>query len=247
MIGRRVARKQIIVGLISLALIGVAGLYTWSSIASWRSYESRLLDEQQAYESLKDQALQGKTPTSRLEAVQKLDDKLERRNELCTVNPLYGWQSWLIPALKDGVKKCTDKVKQLNAVAKPLSVLRDYLEAEAKIREIMSSLASDVAFSENNWKERGLQRVTLAKKALNDLRASTESDELRNQALGLVTATEKAWQALIAASDAKDKAAYLAASEQVIKSYAEFSALADTSDDILQKQVQAVTAAAAKM
>ncbi|MDQ5931972.1 MAG: hypothetical protein QG649_57 [Patescibacteria group bacterium] len=244
---KRITRKHLIVGLVSLGLILAGGLYTWSSITVWRNYESRLLTEQKTYASLKDQALKGETPASRLQAVQKLDDKLMRRNELCSLHPLYGWQAVVVPAIRDGVQRCKDKVRQLDAIAKPLGILRSYLDTEAKIRSIMTTLAPNEAFTEKNWKEKGLARIEQAKRALDELRTNEQSGELKRKALSLIATTEKAWQALITANDAKDKNAYLAASDQVVKSYADFSALADASDEILQKQVQAVTNAAAKL
>lgn len=244
---RRPSKRTSIIVVISLIGVLVAGLYTWQSLRAWSSYEDRLMKEQATYQELKDTALNGDSADKRLNAIRALDDKLKKRSELCQISPLYGWQAAIVPPLKEGVKKCEDKVRRLGLVAVPLKALREYLEASAKVQDIIQDLNPGEALKEANWTTNGLER---AKKAVTDLKQLSlkgDAAKLQGQATKLSDSLVVSWQNLIKANEAKDKTAFLTASAAVTQAYADFMALADTADTDIQTKVDAVVKEADKL
>ena len=235
------SKRTGLITLVSIICVLVAGLYTWQSLRAWSDYEARLMSEQKTYEQLKDTALNGKTADERLKAIHSLDDKLAKRSELCRMNGVYAWQASIIPTLKSGVQRCEAKVRQLGLVAGPVSALRDYLEASAKVQEIISELAPSDSLNDSNWVEKGLETAKTARDKLKKVSARGDAAELRDQAGKLSDSLVSAWGSLIQANDAKDKSAFLTASGAVTKAYADFMSLADTADEQIEAKVRAVT------
>lgn len=240
--------KRIIIPLaISVAIILVAGIYTWQSLAAWRGYESRLQKEQSEYQELRETALNSDSVSARLEAIRSLDDKLDSRGKLCSISPLYSWQASIVPVLRDGVKRCDDKVKQLGLVAAPLSSLRDYLDSVEKLQQIVKDLAPGEALTEKNWAEKGLEQAKNVRSKLDKLDGSGDAAKLNDKAIALSDALVKEWENLVKANQAKDKTAFLASSAAVIKTYADFTSLADTADEMIQDKVDSVVKATSSL
>lgn len=241
------SKRFMVIVAVSIGFVAVAGLYTWQSIGAWKSYESRLMAEEADYTTLKNTALSADTSKERLAAIRKLDDKLDARDTLCAMNGLYAWQAVVIPPLREGVKRCEAKVKQLGLVAVPLKALREYLEAGEKIQAIVKNLKPGAALTESNWTVNGLERAKKAAAELKALRLSGDAATLKSQAGKLCDSLIVAWQNLIKANDAKDKTAFLSASVAVAKAHADFMGLADTADAELQQKVEAVMKEADKL
>lgn len=243
----RPSRRTAIILVISLSLVGLGGLYAWQSLRAWSGYEARLMSERSEYDALRSAALNGDSPKDRLAAIQRLDDKLQKRSELCQMNPLYSWQAQVIPQLKAGVKECRDKVRQLDRLVVPLRALREYLEASEKVSAILEGLNPGEALKENNWKTNGLARAKKAADELKGLTVGGDAQKLKNRAVELAQTLVKEWQDLIKANDAKDKTAFLAASAAVSKAYVGFMSLADAADQLLKQKVDAVVAEADRL
>jgi len=230
------SKRTLLIASASLILLFGAGVYTWQSLSSWKAYEARLKREQGEYQELKDDALSGKTADQRLAAIKQLDEKLQKRDELCAANLLFAWQANLIPALKDGVATCKSKVEQLDAIAGPLGTLRSTLEVSQKVEGILSSLVATESLTESNWAERGQGAAKKAQESLKAINASGESKQVIEQAKSLTAGLVKSWDTLIAANAAKDKTAFLAASSEVQKADADFGSLADSFDELITEQ-----------
>lgn len=240
---RKPSRRISLIILISLACILLDGIYTWQSLRAWSDYETRLMNERKAYDALRDQALTADTPDSRLAAIRMLDDKLAKRSELCGMNGLYAWQATVLPPLKAGVQECEATVRQLGLIAAPLTALRDYLEASAKVQDIIGTLGSDATFTDSNWVEKGRNKATAVRDELKKLSVTGDAAKLKEQAIELSNSLVASWDSLIKANDAKDKSAFLSASAAVTKAYADFMSLADATDAAITDKVDALNTA----
>lgn len=238
-------RLTIILTIVLLVVIGV-GLYVWQSATAWSAYERRLTAEQATYTQLQAAAMTG-TAEERLQAIRKLDDKLADRGKLCHVDTLYAWQATVVPVLRDGVESCQSAAKQLNALADPLGALRDYLDTTEQVSEIIAELTPSGPLTETNWAKQGLEKARQAQKSIETLQVSgKDAKELVEQAKGLSDRLAKAWQELLSANEAKDKAAFITANADVAKAYVDFAGLADTADaQITEKAEKALKAASA--
>lgn len=229
-----------LIALASVAVIVITGLYTWQSMSAWKSYETRLATDEASYIQLRDTALGADSAEKRLTAIRQLDDKLAARGDLCKIGVLYSWQSAIVPAVKEGVASCKAKVKQLGLVAGPLKALRNYLEMSMKVQQIISTLAPGEVLTSANWAEKGLERAQKVASDLKNLSVTGEGAALKNQATKLNETLIAAWKSLIAADEAKDKAAFLTASATITKAYADYMSLADTADAQIKSNVDAV-------
>jgi hypothetical protein len=237
---KRPSRRLTIILLALTVLLVAVGLYVWQSALAWREYERRLSTEKAAYEQLQTKATTG-TPTERLKAIRELDDEIAERGRLCDINGLYTWQASVVPALRDGVAACEAAVKRLDVLSSPLGALRDYLDTAEKLRGVVATLVSSEALTEKNWAELGVKRAEEVQASLRQLKTQDkDAKQLLDQAKGLSDQLVKAWQTLLSANEAKDKAAFLGASASVAKAYADFVGLADTADTDIAKKAEAV-------
>lgn len=239
--------KRVILPAVCVAVVLVGGIYTWQSLSTWRDYEARLKNEQAEYSRLKQTALNGDTTSKRLSAVRSLDNTLAERSDLCYMNPLYSWQSAVVPVLKNGMKQCTDKVKQLSRVAAPLSELRDYLDSAEQVKKVVAQLVPSETFNEKNWATNGLQQAQDVQSQVEKLGGTGDVKKLNDEAKQHADALVTAWEGLVKANEAKDKAAFVTASAAVLKAYADFAGLADTADEAISQKVTAVTDAASSL
>lgn len=244
---KRPSRRAFIISLVSVIIVLAAGAYTWASISAWKGYEARLTAEQATLEKLRDQALGADAADKRLAAIRELDDRLKGRDDLCDMNPLFAWQSAIVPVLKDGVKRCQDKVKALGVIAGPLTALRQYLDVAQKVQQSVASIATKDSLTDANWSEQGLNKAQQLQADLKKIPASGEGQKLKDQAGTLADNLVKSWKTLIEANSKKDKDGFLAASAAVMQSYVDFAGLADVADDAISGQVATLQEAAAKL
>lgn len=239
--------KRIIIILVIAGLLVITAVYAWQSLVAWKGYEARLLKEQASYQQLRTKALSGATVAERLAAIRQLDGKLDDRSRLCKMNPLFAWQASIVPPLGSGVRQCEDKLKQLNAIAGPLSSLRDYLDSAQKLQEVVKKLAPGESLTDKNWAQKGLRQAKDVQSQLKGLKGEGDAKTLNGKALDLSGRLVAAWESLITANDAKDKTAFITSSAAVIAAYADFASLADSADQAIQSKVKAVTSAASKL
>lgn len=240
MSSKRPPKNIIVIGILSAIILLGAGAYTWQSLAAWKGYETRLLSEREEYQQLKDAAFNATSPKDRLVAIRKLDDKLADRGNLCKVNGLFAWQARVVPMLGDGVKACETEVKRLNLVAAPLSGLRDILDTAEKLQSSVTKLVPSDALNDKNWAQKGLGAAKAVQDELKGLKLDGDSKELAGTASNLTDNLVKAWESLIKADEAEDRSAFVAASAEVTKAYANFASLADTADSLIQPRIQEV-------
>ena len=233
--------RSIRTAIIGLAIVLLAGLYTWQSLAYWQTYDTRLSRQQRTLQALKDQALGADSNAEQLSAVRELDDALQSRGQFCRVNPLFGWQAWVIPALRDGVRRCNQTVERLDPVASSLHDLRQYLEVTTKLQATLSALTSGEPLKPAEWASKGLEQARKTQTAIKDLKADGDGAKLQAQAARQVDTLVAAWQRLIAANEQKDLDSFTAGSSAVMKAYADLMSLADTADTMITQKVERLT------
>lgn len=242
---KRLTKRMLVIGIMSLLIVVGAGVYTWLSLSAWKAYETRLVAEQLEYRDLRATALGKSSMSEKLAAIRALDDKLAARGELCDMNSAFAWQAHVIPPLRQGVEQCERKVGQLGVVAGPLHELRTYLDTADGIRRTLAALAPDGALTDKNWSEQGVNRARAVQSELGKRNKVTgKAAVLQSKAIGYADALVKSWQELVDANQAKDKVKFLVASAAVTKAYADFAGLADITDADIVAQVAAVQKAA---
>jgi hypothetical protein len=239
------SKKVIIIILLSLLLVVGSGVYTFFSLNAWKGYQTRLLGERDQYSTLKQQALDGSgNVTDRLTAIRQLDDKVKHRSDLCYMSPVFAWQAKIVPILKDGVNSCIVAKGQLDAIAKPLTSLRQYLDVAAQLQSDAKKLSPPAPISSKDWMAQGLHSAKNLQSKIKVLSATGEGLALKKQAQTASDELVTNWQALIQGKASGGNVAYAGALVKLTKSYANFVSLAKSTDASIQMKADKLSKAA---
>lgn len=216
-----------------LLVIGVAyGVY---SVLTWRDYitatqtvSQHVVDEVETAIGVvqsKDADLEKKRA-----ALQRL---AERMGDACVVPPGVAWQSSLF-SLDSHRRSCEAAIHQRQRVAGAASGLQRYFDSEQRIRAVFIPLQRGAAATgEKEWPSiaKDWQR---AKTEVAALSVDESAQSVKRATLQVVTEVEAAWQALLAAHEKKDQAAFYAAEKKLKESYGTLGDLITAAEQALR-------------
>lgn len=228
---------------VPVALIMLAiGLYTLWSITTWNNYQARFTGLQNDAQSKIKSALDLKVETSeerakKLDALKAARDSLpEDKNALCEVNPLVDWQN-LVGNLREQKERCSETKASLVGIRGTLSKVVEYLDSEHALANVLSKLPAGGEVAEGEWvKQRDGYKAV--QKSVTDLQVSSGFASVKQTATEKLTAVVAAWDEILAAHDAKDKARYTKAAATLAASYDGLSAIGATSTGHLQPLIE---------
>lgn len=232
--------------------IGIAGglivfcSYFLYSLYEWGQYESRYKDWRASIKSQTDQAfaLSSSDPKARaakLAALKKISDRLATtRSTACQVNRLIEWQH-ILKSLEDRQDQCNQVAHSLDNFKKSLDQINSYLTEENALGSIFAALppAKD-QLAEDEWQAYGTAWHSAAENAT---KLSTQGAfmQTRQVAVSTLQGIDAAWQEVLAAHAAKDKARYTKAEAALIQAYSSLESIKSTSEvqlDALVKSLQ---------
>lgn len=225
---------------IALVVLSVS-LYVLWSVNTWNNYQTRFTGLQNNAQSTIKSALGLKVETSE-ERIKKVDalkaarDALpEDKDALCQVSPLVDWQNF-VGNLREQKEKCSETKALLVDLRGALSKIIGYLDSEHALAKALSALPAGGEVAEGEWiKHRDGYMAVL--KSVSDLQVSGDFASVKQTATERLTAAVAAWEEILAAHDAKDKARYTKAAAALAASYDGLSVIGATSTDRLQPLV----------
>lgn len=228
---RKYRKWWLIGGGISSGLILVAGFIIWS-VVSWQSYERQYVTWHVTLKAKADDALvlPAKTVAERekkLASLSALRTSAEEGGHNCGSYGLLHWQQF-VPLVKqrmDNCRRVTEGVKQFGAALK-LNI--DYIVSERNMTKIMTTNIT------KKVEEAGVvQQPQYWSDVLKKLNAQTPSKQFESViqlAKTKTTTLQQSWQALVAASEVKDRAKYETAIAQLTTTYESMREIADLSE-----------------
>jgi hypothetical protein len=237
---RRRRRIIIIASVVLVALL--VAIYAFWSMNIWNSYKT-------TYESWHKElrtsinstmALPAATPAERAKKVtafQGTSSKIDTaKQSLCRTPGLITWQH-AIYNLRQREEACTQIIGEADMFGKKMQATTNYLKSEQALASAIATAlaASEGKVTEETW---GSQVATWqdASKAIAKI-SSAESlfVPLKTSATEKVTSIQTAWQDVIAAHTAKDKAKYSEAQTKLIAAYAALSSISTVNAEQLSK------------
>lgn len=209
------SRKQLLMIGGGVLLVCLVGYIVWSKQV-WSDYQTHYTQWQQAVgtDAKKAATLPTGTSNERAKVVVAFDDVARRiattSQGVCEVNPFIRWQEAVMADLKAKRSSCQTMAKKVVDLQSPLMETSAYLKADASLSDILSGIPQAEELSDADF-EKQYTAWSTATDATGKLTAPDAFKPVQQLAFKQVSAVKVAWQALIAANQAKDKKRYLAA------------------------------------
>jgi len=220
---RKIYAHRLIIAIIAGVVLLVAVYAFWSKY-TWDEYETRYTGwhsstRGQVGDAFALPATTDKERNNKLSALKKASDAIiTAKSSLCSVNNLVGWQRF-IGALHNREKKCQEMMGAAATFAEKTKGAIGYLESEKALTAIISSIPSQKPeLVESDWAAQAAAWHAAAGK-VDTLAANANFAPVKQVAQITTKKIDAAWQEIIAANAAKDKARYLKAQSQLADSY----------------------------
>jgi transketolase len=239
-----VNRRSISVMAIIIAISAISGYCYWS-IQTWGGYEKSYSGLRQEIRQSTDDSL-ALAANSYDERSRKITSLIEVANDIkakesiCDIPGYIGWQAQLFADPKSKIAKCNEVVDSIANYSTDLRSVVSYLEVEQKIANIINSTVSSQKQTEKTWDSQ-LAAWTKAVGDIDSIQSETSSQPVKENALNYAKKMEVSWKAVIAAHKAHNKAGYLGAYAELVRSHEMLTNIASDSQstfNVLAKELQ---------
>jgi hypothetical protein len=243
-IKRLFSSRRWVIGLIVTLLLLFASIYIWWSVSSWSGYENRYATFRQTEKKELQAALDMKTDTkdqraAKLSALATSVKKLPSDDSLCGISSLIGWQRILAGELKKREEACYKVQSNLIALRGSLDKVVEYLESEHALAKLLAVVPAGGEVSEAEWPKQA-EAWTAVAKNIEGLQVSGEFDTVKTTTKSAVSAIVAAWNEVLAAHQAKDKARYLKATAALYTAFDGLETIPRSDTDKLRSLLQPV-------
>jgi len=232
-------RRVIIIAAVTLVAV-LIGAYAFWSVNTWGAYKTSYADWQKELRTSVDAAIALPVTTSsertkKLSAFKNISTEIDSaKQSLCRLPTMIGWQR-VIGTLHEREEACNQVVGRAGAFGEKMKATVGYLESE---QALASAIAAMVAASNDKlteatwgsqvsiWQDGG---KVIAKVAL----PTATFKPIKADAIEKAKAVELAWQELIVAHEAKDKAKYVEAQGKLAAAYDGLAGVATASGQVL--------------
>ena len=234
-------RRIIAIGILVLLLIALGSYILWSR-QIWSQYTPSYVAWQTEVKAAADKIVtlplvtddDRKTFNTQLNALSVRIN--EKKVAICNVNPAVQWQSAFMQSLKQARASCQASAAEVSEFNNQLSAIVAFNDDDRKLAEILQNVSRGTEVNEEAWPKQ-VEAWNGAIRSTRELTPTEDFKPVQQRAVEKMTAVKVAWEGLIAAHQAKDKAKYTAAVAAVGVSY-------DNLDDITTASEAAVTALA---
>ena len=200
------------------AIMSVSGLVVWS-IYAWQDYDQSYKAQYSTFHEQSKQALELPVGTAdeRSRKLTSLKGVVERDNLTCS---MYQWLHFerFISAINDKITQCEQGVSRANHLVAGIREMVTFIEEEGKIIGIFSSVAGSGEVDEGAWAGE-LGKWTKVVSDLEGMPVSVSLNLIKDSALKKAKGVKDGWSGVIAASEAKDRAKYESAVDQLGVAY----------------------------
>lgn len=225
-------RRIILIMAVVSGVVLIGGGYIFWSINTWNTYKTSYEGWQNELRIEADKAmnLSSATPSERTKKKNAFKDVSAKinsvRGSLCNVSAGAAWQRF-VGELRQREESCARVVDRASVFGDKTKQVIAYLEHEQALAATISAAISASAdkVTETTWSS----QVSIWQNAGNVITKMSVSETsfkvVKTAALDKIKAIESAWQAVIAAHEAKDKAKYVEAQTALATAYAGLSEL----------------------
>lgn len=241
-------KRFIIVGSL-LSVIIATGVYVLWSKQVWDDYQPSYTQWHQSIKDDTDKAValpaaSVEERTTALVALKKVTQQIGiSQDKVCVMHPLVQWQQKLIAKLDEAQIACRKEVDKTTTFKTSLNAIVLYIEDDQELAKIMMAIPQPDEVADDNW-EKQVIAWDGAIKSTEKLSVSDSFKPTQQLAIAQMTKMKAAWQGVIAAHQAKDKAAYLTAQGALASAIDELDMIATTSQKTvadLSRQLEAAS------
>jgi len=227
----RYKKWWIIGGSVFAGLLILGGIIAWN-ILSWADYEQKYTSWHSQLRTKTDVALAlpAKTPSDREKkrsSLGALGGIINEGKSHCDRYKIIHWQQF-IPQVKERIDACNQIRERSGRFAIDMNIVVGYLDAEQGITRV---LAKGIATKLDEGVMKQQPQVWLGiEKEVGVLDIPERFVPVRQLAVVKAAAVREAWQLLVAANDAKDRAKYEEATDKLAAAYGAFGEITDLSE-----------------
>ena len=223
-------KSWVILSAASLFVLLLLGYVIYSAQA-WQNYDKNYQNQQSALKSDINSALalpmtQPVDRNTKLAQLESITIKLKKQQEIgCRVDTLTNWQT-SISSLGDMQKQCKSAISKLDKLINTLDATTSYLGQEHKLANSLSSMVKLSAQSdETTWSALASSWHDYRAK-ISGLKSSGSFESTKKVTDTVVASIDAAWQELLAAHVAQDKARFVKASSSLGFAYGSLGTIA---------------------
>ncbi len=200
--------------------------YSWDTYqTSYEGWRSSMLD--QTRDSLALPVANDQERQAKFIALKKTAESIvTAKQSLCTVNTLVGWQRF-IAVQRNRERNCQTIINNFATFADKLKAATIYLESDQALAKLFSVIPPEAELTEADWAGVSTGWHTVVSK-VDALTVNASFRPTKQAAHAAAEKVDAAWQEVLAASVAKDKARYEQAQEQLVQSYRALGTIQDT-------------------
>lgn len=229
------SKKRIAVLVAMLVVVISIGCYGLWSKQTWDAYQPAYMQQHQNLKNDINKLVQAPTATPEdrtailkgLESVSRQTDVSSQRQ--CQVSPVVAWQAKVWRNLEAAQDNCATTMTSATKLGSPLQKVTAYIQDDNKLAAILATAPQSGELADSTWEA----QVASWQKMITDIEGTTVSPafvSVKTLAATRTTAVKDAWQAVIAAHQAKDKAKYLAAQDDLARALDELNEITITSE-----------------
>ena len=225
---KRTSKMLLFYVLIGIFALSIGG-YVWWSVASWSAYEQKYTEKQHSIQHNLESVWN--MPADTVEQKQaKLAQLASASTEIAKVDPetcnqtlFIEWQR-VIQANSERARACKDMVQSVQNFSASLRPAVEFLQQGEAMAKIMAHAPSKTEVAEADFSgQLSAWRTTLD--AVNNISTGNEFGAVKQAARGSTEGVIKAWEEIIAAHEAKDKARYTKAVQALAAAYDRLEAI----------------------
>jgi hypothetical protein len=214
------SKKHVIILVGSVLVLISAGSYVLWSKQVWDAYQPTYTQWHQTLKT--DIAALAEAPTASpddrkavLSSFERVTKQADVANQtLCQIHPAVAWQANIWHNLQAVRTDCATTVASAAKLGDPFQKVTTYIQDDNKLAAIITTAPQSSELADDAWEA----QVTAWQKMTTDIESTSASAAfapVKKLAVTQVTAVKDAWQAVITAHQAKDKAKYLAAQDSL--------------------------------
>lgn len=245
-------RRHRIVAIIIASVIVLTAAYVLWSKYTWNEYEADYTAWRSSTHGQLDKALALPVKTAqersgKFLALKDVSNTITTaQDSLCKVNAIVAWQQFIKP-LGEQTADCNAMITAAGSLNESLKKAILYLENEKSLADILDVVHGDkTELAEGDWNAQAAA-WHMALEKTDKMMVSEAFAPTKKVARDTIKSIDDAWQAVMAAHKAKDKAAYIKAQTLLVQTYGALGNILDSNTkqlktllDPLQAQYNAV-------
>ena len=237
--------KRLVVSTVcAFVVVALLGYAAWSK-QQWNgyqpSYRAHQATIQASLDALTSQPVATVTDKTKLRTdLAEVSRQIDARSKKdCQVNPLVAWQAAVVKSLQQEQDQCRAQMAKVAALNEPLKRTIAFLGTDEAVAKEFAKLSSADELADTAWQAQ-LDSWQSINKAIQKQSVASDYEPIQKLATDKTSAVVMAWQAIIAAHEAKDKQAFTSAQAELGRAYDELDTISIETAKVMAELAKAV-------